>query len=209
LEVYGRYKVDLKKSEFLIGRVLAKSVLSKYLGIRPESIYFIKNNNGKLFLADHLRYKTGEFLQFNIAHSHNMVVCAITLENEIGVDVEKVSGPILDIAERFFAVGELEYIAKCESEGRSRTAYKIWTLKEAFIKAKGLGLSMALDSFDITLLDKDVYLKCIEPKPGYYVSVAVDSHENYNFQTRIVEITDISKLINGNVLKSQMENMKV
>jgi phosphopantetheinyl transferase len=94
--VYSRYKVDFKKTEFLVGRVLAKSVLSKYLEIRPEDICFIKNNYGKLYLKEHLRYKTGNVIQFNIAHSCNMIVCAVTLDNEIGVDVGKVNSSILD-----------------------------------------------------------------------------------------------------------------
>jgi hypothetical protein len=68
-------------------------------------------------------------------------------------------------------------------------------MKEAFIKAKGLGLSMAPDSFDIILI-KDAFLKCIEPKEGYYISVAIVNYAKQNFSTKISEINDLAKLIN-------------
>lgn len=194
LQVYYKYKVNFKKLEFLSGRMLTKMILSKYLKTRPESICFIKTRYGKLYLKDHFIYEKGKPLQFNISHCDKMIVCAITLNDEIGVDVEKVKDPILDLAEKFFSPGEREYIARYGPEERNKAAYKIWTLKEAYIKARGLGLSMALDSFDVTLLGKDIFLKCIEPKQGYYISVSIDKKE-YNIPTEVMEINSLSELI--------------
>ncbi len=194
-ETYYKYKVDFKKQEFLAGRFLAKTILSKYLETKPENISFIKNGYGKLYLKEQFIPKTRESLQFNISHSNNMIVLAVALDNEIGIDVEKVNRPILDIAERFFTFREREYISKCEPAKRNNTAYQIWTLKEAYIKAKGQGLSIPLESIDIFLLNKEVFMKNIEPKPGYYIAIAVDSHQNRNFKTRIIEVDDLSKLI--------------
>jgi 4'-phosphopantetheinyl transferase len=97
LEVYSRCVVALKKIEFLVRRVLAKGILSVYLGTRPENINFIKNKFGKLYLNENLKHSIGESLQFNISHGDNMVVFAFTLKNEIGVDVEKINGPIFNI----------------------------------------------------------------------------------------------------------------
>lgn len=97
----------------------------------------------------------------------------LPLDYEIGVDVEKVNGPIFNIVERFFSFEE-KYISKCEPVKRNSTAYKIWTLKEAFIKSKGKGLSIPLESFDIFLLGKMIFLKCIELKSGYYISISIN-----------------------------------
>lgn len=113
MKVYDRYKVILKKTKFLVGRVLIKSVLSKYLEMAPENIQFIKNKYGELYLKDNT-------IQFNISHSKNMLTCAITLNNEIGVEVEKVNGPIDEIVKRFFSVGEREYIAKFRAPERKK-----------------------------------------------------------------------------------------
>ena len=200
LEVFRNYKVAFKKAEFLVGRALTKLLLSKCLEIEPEKIHLIKNNYGKLYLRDYLKYKNGEFIQFNIAHSHNIVACAFALTNEVGIDIEKVQGPILDIVERFFSVGEKEYITKCELTQRNMMAYKIWTLKESFIKAKGVGLSIALDSFDVTQLDKEVFFKSFVLKEEYYLSIAINNPYKCNFKIRMMDIGDLKDIEEKNVL---------
>lgn len=194
LETYDKYQVHFKKEEFLAGRFLAKTILSKYLETEPEKIGFIKNSYGKLYLKEQFISKTRKPLQFNISHSNNLIALAVTLDTEIGIDVEKVNRPILDIAERFFTLEEKEYLSTFEPGKRNQIAYQIWTLKEAYIKAKGLGLSIPLESINIFSLDKEVFLKSIQPRPGYYMAIAADGFPNQIFQTRLVKVDDLSKL---------------
>ena len=192
--MYHRYKVEFKKIEFLVGRALAKAVIGKCLGKSPETIHFRKNPYGKLYINDQPGCKKGHSLQFNIAHSQNMVVCAVTLEDEIGVDVEKVEGPIVDIVNRFFAAGEKVYLSQHPSEKQNKIAYQLWTLKEAFVKAKGVGLSLSLDNFDVTLLRQNIFLKCFEPKPDYSLAIAVAGRGSLGYQTKVMEVKNLSDL---------------
>jgi 4'-phosphopantetheinyl transferase len=186
-QTYNNYKIDHKRIEFLIGRYLLRSILAYYLNITPRDILFFRNDYGKLYLSDNFRFKTKEVIKFNLAHSCGIVVCAITLNNEVGVDVEQANGEIIEIAERFFSPGEIQYICGYQGNLKNEIAYRLWTLKEAYAKATGIGLSLELSSFNVLEIE-EMFFDTIVPKPGYYLSVAVENIKRVAFQTKFEEI---------------------
>lgn len=190
-ETYHCYKFQDNKNEFLSGRYLIKTVLARQLGIEPRNIVIEKNEDGKLFLSELFQDQAKGEIKFNISHSRGIVVLAATLDFELGVDVEKVDRPIDDIVERFFTIPEKQYVFSFNEPQRNAAAYKLWTLKEAYIKAQGKGLSMPLDSFDILNAAKQMYFMTIQPRPDYYLSVGAQG-EPCLFQNRVTEI-DINR----------------
>jgi 4'-phosphopantetheinyl transferase len=107
-------------------------------------------------------------LRFNVAHSEDLVLCALTLDNEVGVDVERVreETDCDGIARRFFAPREARGLASLEPTARREAFFACWTRKEAIVKATGEGLRRALDSFVVSLDLDRAELLWAEPSLG-------------------------------------------
>ena len=125
-------------------------ILSRYLKTNPAKIQFSYSAHGKPTLAgDH----SGSELQFNLGHSHEMAIYAFGLGRQIGIDIEhmrsEVSGD--EIAERFFAADEVDALRKVSSSHRMEAFFNCWTRKEAYIKARGEGLTFPLDDFVVSM----------------------------------------------------------
>jgi len=190
-EEYGRYKrylADQARTEFFWGRYLVKTVISRYLNIHPQDIVFQKNQYGKLFLDR--RYHQ-ENIGFNLTHSQGIVAGAFILENDIGIDVEKIDRNISDIAKRFFSPEEKAYI-NSHYPSKNNLSYQIWTLKEAYIKAKGVGLSLPLESFSV-FDDLGVFFYTTRLFYVYYLSLAVNNTENRQFGINLYDFNHISQ----------------
>lgn len=146
-----RFRFDKDRHMSITARALLRFLLSEYTGRPPRSFVFTANSYGKPSLAG--PGKTGpeiSDLRFNLSHSSGMVVCGLALGREVGVDVEnpdRKTDP--DISGRFFAPSEAGLVARCPEPEKKACFYDIWTLKEAFIKARGKGLSIPLDSFSV------------------------------------------------------------
>ncbi len=96
-------------------------------------------------------YIENEGICFNLSHSEEMVMCAISSE-DVGCDVEKITDIDLEIAKNFFYTTEYDAITAARSdEERRNTFFRLWTLKESFMKATGLGMELPLDSFRIDI----------------------------------------------------------
>lgn len=147
-----RLRLDRVKHEFLVTRALVRTVLSGYLEMPPEAIVFTRSNRGKPAVASRVNARS---VQFNLSHTRGLVVCAVTTGCEIGVDAEPLDrrSSCLELAARFFAPTEFAAIRATRVEEQQRMFLRFWTLKEAFIKAEGLGLSAPLDQFWFTLTD--------------------------------------------------------
>ena len=183
---YKEYSVEKARKEFLFGRYLLKSVLSEYLNINPERIILRKNEYGKLFL-DEKHHQVN--IKFNLSHSDGFVVGVFTLENDVGIDIEKIGKNISNIVRRFFSLEEKEYI-NCISNNflRKHLAYQIWTLKEAYLKAKGIGLNISLNSFSV-FRDLGVFFYTTLFFFDYYLSIAVNNPKNKEYIVNIGEFT--------------------
>lgn len=149
---HQRYAQPRDRLHFLLSRVMLRTVLASCLNVPPAKIEYTTNAFGKPVVkgADSLR------VHFNLSHSHGAIVCAVSRDREVGVDVEDWSRPVqyLDLAERYFEAREFAHLTRLERERLPAAFFAIWTLKEAFVKAIGQGLTFPLDSFAF-LLDED------------------------------------------------------
>jgi 4'-phosphopantetheinyl transferase len=132
-------------------RVSSRVLLARELDTVPSSIDFAVAEGGKPYLRDH-----GGDLKFNLSHSGDRVVCAIVYGREIGVDIEHLERRCNreQVASRSFAPREHEALARISDEQRARRLFfAYWTLKEAYIKARGLGLAIPLDQVEFSFVD--------------------------------------------------------
>lgn len=146
-EKVARYRVERPRTDYILTRGTLRSLLSKYLRIAPQEISFRYTQYGKPFLA------IDSDLAFNVSHSEGLALLAFTRKRDIGVDVEKLR-PQTDarkLAERFFSVHEREALRALTGDELHAAFFRCWTRKEAYIKAKGEGLSLPLHEFDVSI----------------------------------------------------------
>jgi 4'-phosphopantetheinyl transferase len=141
-----RYIPPAKRHEYLVTRVLVRSVLGEALGIAPEALQFVANEWGRPALAPG---STSTPIYFNISHTDGLVVCLVSTEYEVGVDVELLSRAhsLLAMAADVFAPKELSDLAALSEDEQMLRAVHLWTLKESYIKARSMGLALPLDGF--------------------------------------------------------------
>ena len=147
LRRYHRFVFDKDKYVFLASRYLLRTLLSAYLpGIEPADWEFDFNENGKPSISTSL---VPASISFNVSHSRNNVVLSFSKEAILGVDIESfVRISDLDkLAQYSFSETEYSQIQKLEGEAFRDRFFSLWTLKEAYIKADGRGMSLPLKSF--------------------------------------------------------------
>lgn len=130
-----------KKNNFIASRSQLRHILSSYLSIDPAKIVFQYNQHGKPSLAT-LHQSA---IQFNLSHSGNYGIVAVTLDVNIGVDIESIDD-ILNfqkLAAQFFCGEEQSLLQQTPSARQRRTFYRLWTAKEAQLKLHGTGFSRA------------------------------------------------------------------
>lgn len=179
----------------LTGEVIIRSMICQLTGLKNEVLNFNYSEQGKPFI-DGLPN-----LHFNLSHSQDWVV-AILDEEPIGIDVEFIQSINLKVAKRFFSKFEYESLMNLEGTKRLQMFYRIWTLKESFIKAIGKGFSIPLSSFstitrgnELTTLryeDKNYYLKEFHIEPAYKLSVCYSHQEPAND----IRILHLEQLVN-------------
>jgi 4'-phosphopantetheinyl transferase len=151
----ARFAFERDRHTFLVSRALVRSALSLYRPVDPATWEFLQDGYGRPAIAGP-QGQSG--LHFNLSHTEGMVACAIGAQREIGIDVENIerSAPAGEIARYAFAASEREALAALPEPERRRRFFEIWTLKEAYIKARGLGLAIPLDSVCFDLSGRDV-----------------------------------------------------
>ncbi len=158
-------KARLKKDKNLCvgASVLINTFLSEK-GIFRKNIEYEKGENGKPY------FKNLPQIHFNISHSENIVM-AVFSDSEIGCDIEKVKKADINLAKRFFHENEYFEIAKKETEDEiNNTFFRLWTLKESYIKQSGKGLSLPLNSFCINLCENGAKLNGNDEYRFYEIS---------------------------------------
>ena len=146
-----RFYFQKDRERFMVARGLLRTVLGRYLNQEPSQLRFCYSPYGKPALATGSGRNT---LRFNVSHSHGLALYAITCGRELGVDVELIRPELPDeeIAERFFSFQEVSGLRALPPNMRLEAFFNCWTLKEAYIKARGEGLSLPLDQFDVALV---------------------------------------------------------
>lgn len=147
IERANRFYFARDRRRFIVARGELRRVLGRYLSAAPAEIRFEYNAFGKPALAADPQEMD---LRFNLSHSEELAIIAITQSREVGIDLEflKAETATTDIAQRFFAPGEIKQLNLASTEQQQALFYRFWTRKEAFIKAIGQGVSFPLDQVD-------------------------------------------------------------
>ena len=146
----ARFKFARDRKRYLIAHGALRSILAMYLGVDAAAIDFDSGPAGKPKLA---RNFASSELEFNLSHSGEVALIALTRGEEIGVDVERIREDFefKPIAQRFFTSNEVAALQDLPVNLQREAFYKCWTSKEALLKAKGTGLSGSLDEVQIVL----------------------------------------------------------
>jgi 4'-phosphopantetheinyl transferase len=148
---HDRYRTGAHRHACLVTRALVRTTLSRYCPeIDPAAWEFVEVGNGRPELA---RGQVSLPLRFNLSGTGGLIACAVTLERAIGIDVERLEPHrnTSAIADRFFAPAEVRDLRAHPPNRQLERFYHYWTLKEAYIKARGLGLAIPLDRFGFDL----------------------------------------------------------
>jgi 4'-phosphopantetheinyl transferase len=149
-ERMGRLVFERDRRRFLLTRALARTTLSRYAPVAPADWAFITNVHGRPEILD--RPRGVPDLRFNLSHTEGLIACAVTIGREVGVDVEHIQRRLThDVAGRFFAPSEVNDLKALPEDERTRAFFDYWTLKEAYIKARGFGLALPLADFAFRL----------------------------------------------------------
>jgi len=183
---YDQFSVPHVRLEYLITRAMVRSVLSRYITNFPiADITFSKNKYGKPFISDNILAKN---LSFNISHTKNISVIAITAGTDIGIDIEKnrKNFDFLEIAKNSFSMSEFNSLKNLNSYKQGTRFFEIWTLKEAYIKARGKGLHIPLNLLSYSFpehgkisvkLDRDLNDSI---KNWHFWSLKIKNHYDYS-----------------------------
>ena len=142
----ARFHFEVDKNRFIVAHGVLRKILGCYLHRDPAELTFSINQYGKPALVN-------SALEFNLSHSGDFALIAVTQGRKIGVDVERIRQGISShvIAQQYFSKAEVAELQSLPIEQREVAFFTCWTSKEAYIKAQGLGLSLPLESFDVSL----------------------------------------------------------
>jgi 4'-phosphopantetheinyl transferase len=163
---YRAFRFERHRHLYLLTRGLVRSTLSRYARVAPADWRFALGSHGKPHIAaPALPYS----LSFNLSNTEGMVVCAVARDVPLGVDVEnatRIDDP-LSIAGDFFSPREIDDLRSLPSERQRERFFAYWTLKESYIKARGLGLAIPLDQISFLLNENDARIGfVIDPRLG-------------------------------------------
>jgi 4'-phosphopantetheinyl transferase len=153
---FSRYRHDSDREMFLLGRTMARALVGRALAVAPDAWTWGEGPRGR----PHIAHPAGHGLSFNIAHSAGLVACALAEGGDVGVDVEYRLRPPIDprMVRRYCAPAEVADIESRGDDGWRDQFLKYWTLKEAYLKARGLGIAVPLADLSFTLDGQDIRL---------------------------------------------------
>jgi 4'-phosphopantetheinyl transferase len=183
----ARFHFDRDRDRWVVARGALRAILARYAGTAPAALALAVGDHGKPRLAEPVAD-----LRFNLSHSGDLALCAVAVGREVGIDVEAVRADRAgdDIARRFFAPAEVAALAALSPALRVEAFFACWTRKEAYVKARGAGLALGLDRFEVSLApgaaaallathDEPAerarwQLTALDPGPGYAGALAVE-----------------------------------
>jgi 4'-phosphopantetheinyl transferase len=187
-----RFKFDVHRNRFIAGRGALREILGQYLQVNPADLRFSYSPNGKPVLAEQF---ANSGIHFNLAHSEDMALFAVTRIGPVGVDVECVR-PIKNVEElvaRFFSSRENELFQNVPADEKPASFFNLWTRKEALLKATGEGITRSLSLVEVSFLQGESArllavsgdaakaaqwsLRELTPAAGFAGAVAVEARE--------------------------------
>jgi 4'-phosphopantetheinyl transferase len=187
----SRFRFERDRQRFIVARGVLRDVLGRYLRTNPGEIIFVYNEFGKPDLSPEF----GTRIKFNLSHSAGVAVIAVAADADVGVDLECIRAECdyAEIARRFFSAVEIDYLHALPSHLYTEAFFNCWTKKEAYLKARGEGLAVPLNSFSVPLATDpahtcvDLYraphdvvpawrwsLCTLQPAPGYIGALAIE-----------------------------------
>ena len=169
----ARFSLEKPRTAYTLARGSLRLLLGRYLNRDPAALRFVYGEHGKPALEDGA-------LHFNLSHSGDLALVALAADRPVGVDIEfrrdRVSSDA--IARRFFAADEVEALQALGESRRKEAFFRVWTRKEAYLKALGAGITVALDSFSVNIDPEAALrrppdaaatwrLRHLDPGPGY------------------------------------------
>jgi len=183
-----RFYFARDRRRYLVTRALVRTVLSRYASIQPSEWMFSTNAYGCPAAVN----AQAKDLSFNISHTHSLIVLGVTRSRALGVDVEnfRAREVSIDLMDRYFAPQEVEVLTAAPPHEQQYRFFEYWTFKEAYIKARGMGLSLPLDKFSFQYADDRAVAIAIlpeladdaarwlfwqfQPKPEYLVAICAE-----------------------------------
>jgi len=190
LDRAARFRFDRDRERFVAARGFLRVILGRYLRVEPGRLRFCYGAFGKPGLTAEF---SGTGLRFNLSHSRNLALYAVARELEVGVDVEQMRAEFAEerIARTFFSPREVAALQALPRNVWLESFFNCWTRKEAYVKARGEGLSARLDQFDVSVAPGEparllrVFpdrqetrrwtLQSFRPQPGFVAALAVET----------------------------------
>ncbi|WP_052887883.1 4'-phosphopantetheinyl transferase family protein [Thermogemmatispora carboxidivorans] len=191
----ARFRSAQARQQFVAARAILRLILSHYLGQPPQQLRLRTNPWGKPEL-DSEPASLQSMLTFNLSHSEALALYAVADGRAIGIDLEYLrplpGAELEQLAARYFAPAEYQALLSLTDEEKLPAFFRCWTRKEAYVKARGQGLSLPLDAFEVSLAPDSPArllasaeepdapqrwsLLAIEPAPAYTAALAVEGH---------------------------------
>jgi len=152
----ARFVNPRDRRRYIVSHAVVRTVLARYAGVSTRELRFELGPSGKPRID-------GAGLEFNLSHSGERALLAMTHAGPIGVDVEAINPEIADtIPHRFLSAAEREALMNTAGDGRLAAFFRCWTRKESFIKAIGEGLAFPLGEFDVAIEEhvENALLRC-------------------------------------------------
>ncbi|HEX8847827.1 MAG TPA: 4'-phosphopantetheinyl transferase superfamily protein [Pyrinomonadaceae bacterium] len=187
-----RFYSQKDQDYFIVARGILRIILSRYLHVEPHQLRFCYGPYGKPALIE---TPGREALRFNVSHSHELVLFGVARGRELGLDIEYMREGFASaqLAEQFFSSSEIAMLRALPTDQQMEGFFNCWTRKEAYVKARGKGLSLPLDRFDVSLAPgepaallsvraerqggSDWSLLELSPGPGYIAAVAAEGRD--------------------------------
>jgi 4'-phosphopantetheinyl transferase len=188
----ARFRFQEDRDRFIAARGTLRAILSRYLGLEPGVFRFSYGPFGRPGLIPIAGLSGHRALDFNLSHSGGFALFAFAQSRKVGVDLERTGKDVEwePMAERFFSARERAALRALPPDVRRRAFFTCWTRKEAYVKAQGQGLSLPLDSFDVSVVPGERarllatrddpgeaarwVLRDLAPGPGYVAALAVE-----------------------------------
>src|SRR5438876_533965 len=202
------FRFERDRRRFVVARGVLRDLLGRYLDTNPGQIRFVCNAFGKPELHPEFGGRGG--LKFNLSHSGDLALIAIARDAWVGVDVECIErrgeSNYADVARSFFSASEVDALSRVPSDLYAKAFFNCWTMKEAYVKGRGEGLTIPLTSFSvpITTDPAPAPVRCgrwslftLQPAPGYVGALAVSARMSRRSSSCCARIAAITRSINA------------
>jgi 4'-phosphopantetheinyl transferase len=200
----GQFRFEQDRKQFVLTRGLLRKLLALYLERDAAGLEFVYSEHGKPSLQN-----SPNDVRFNLSHSAGRSLFAFTRGHEVGVDIEFMRSDIEfeRLSDMFFSETERNTLRSLEADTRREAFYRCWTCKEAYIKARGEGLSLPLEDFDVAIEGDRAELQATRPDPreaakwfmqrldvgqGYAAALAV---EGQGWSASPVQVSDAGDIL--------------